>query len=117
MKCQLSLLQEAEKLVTRKIHPQTIAAGWRKSVKVAEEALKSAAIDHGNDEAKFKEDLMNIARTTLSSKILVHNRDHFASLAVDAVLRLRVSFEQFHFNLECVVLSYIIHSTFCFCLN
>ena len=83
--------QEAEKLIACKIHPQTIAAGWRKSVKVAEEALKAAAIDHGNDEAKFKEDLMNIARTTLSSKILVHNRDHFAKLAVDAVLRLRVS--------------------------
>ena len=44
------------------------------------------------DEIKFREDLMNIARTTLSSKILVHHRDHFASLAVDAVLRLKVRF-------------------------
>merc|ERR1711973_735543 len=85
------LLREAEKLISCKIHPQTVAAGWRKSVKVAEEALKAAAMDHGNDEVKFKEDLMNIARTTLSSKILVHNRDHFAKLAVDAVLRLRGS--------------------------
>ena len=44
------------------------------------------------DEIKFREDLMNIARTTLSSKILVHHRDHFAGLAVDAVLRLKVRF-------------------------
>lgn len=32
---------------------------------------------------------MNIARTTLSSKILVQHRDHFAKLAVEAVLRLK----------------------------
>ena len=34
---------------------------------------------------------MNIARTTLSSKILTHDKDHFAELAVDAVLRLKGS--------------------------
>ena len=43
-----------------------------------------------NDVARFREDLMNIARTTLSSKILTQYRDHFANLAVDAVLRLKV---------------------------
>lgn len=47
-------------------------------------------MDHGNDDKKFREDLMNIARTTLSSKILVHHKDQFAKLAVDAVLRLKV---------------------------
>ena len=47
-------------------------------------------MDHGKDDAKFREDLMNIAKTTLSSKILVHQKDHFAKLAVDAVLRLKV---------------------------
>ena len=34
---------------------------------------------------------MNIARTTLSSKILQQRKDHFARLAVDAVLRLKGS--------------------------
>lgn len=33
---------------------------------------------------------MNIARTTLSSKIVYQGKDHFANLAVDAVLRLKV---------------------------
>jgi T-complex protein 1 subunit beta len=33
---------------------------------------------------------MNIARTTLSSKLLNVEKDHFARLAVDAVLRLKV---------------------------
>lgn len=64
--------------------------GWRKAVKVAQAALEYSAVDHGQDDAKFHEDLMNIAKTTLSSKILVHQKNHFAKLAVDAVLRLKV---------------------------
>merc|ERR1719428_925914 len=46
-------------------------------------------MDHGKDAALFKEDLMNIARTTLSSKLLKHEKDHYAELAVNAVLRLK----------------------------
>jgi len=34
---------------------------------------------------------MNIARTTLSSKILTGHKDYFSNLAVDAVLRLKGS--------------------------
>jgi chaperonin GroEL (HSP60 family) len=40
---------------------------------------------------KFRLDLMNIARTTLSSKILLQNKEHFAKLAVDAVMKLKVN--------------------------
>lgn len=48
-------------------------------------------MDHGSDPDKFREDLMNIARTTLSSKILSQHKDFFAKMAVDAVLRLKKS--------------------------
>lgn len=44
-----------------------------------------------SDEVKFRQDLMNIAGTTLSSKLLTHHRDHFTQLAVQAVLRLKGS--------------------------
>lgn len=44
-----------------------------------------------DDEVKFREDLMNIAGTTLSSKLLTHHKDHFVKLAVEAVLRLKGS--------------------------
>lgn len=44
-----------------------------------------------NDLVKFQEDLLNIARTTLSSKLLTHHKDHFAKLAVEAVMRLKGS--------------------------
>lgn len=42
------------------------------------------------DPEAFRRDLVNIARTTLSSKVLAADKDYFANLAVDAVLRLKV---------------------------
>jgi T-complex protein 1 subunit beta len=85
------LIREAEKLVDMRIHPQTIIAGWRQASKVALQALETSAQSHVDDEVKFREDLMNIARTTISSKILSQHKDFFAKLAVDAVLRLKGS--------------------------
>lgn len=83
------LLREAEQLVEKNIHPQTIISGWRKAVMCARKALEDASQNHGDDPAAFREDLMNIARTTLSSKILTVAKDHFSKLAVDAVLRIK----------------------------
>jgi T-complex protein 1 subunit beta len=48
-------------------------------------------MDHSTDIEQFKSDLKNIALTTLSSKLLLNDREHFASLAVSAVLRLKGS--------------------------
>jgi len=85
------LIREAERLIDMRIHPQTIIAGYRKATEIAHTALEQAAIDHSKDPEKFREDLLNIARTTLSSKILSQHKDFFSNLAVDAVLRLKGS--------------------------
>jgi len=85
------LLREAEQLVNQRIHPQTIADGWRLARNYARKALEDAATDNSADEEEFKKDLMRIARTTLSSKLLTHEKEHFAKLAVDAVMRLKGS--------------------------
>lgn len=85
------LLKEAERLVEQKIHPQTIIAGWRKAVDAARKALQDASMDNSSNPEKFREDLLNIARTTLSSKILSQHKEHFSTLAVDAVIRLKGS--------------------------
>ena len=85
------MLREAEKLISQKIHPQTIVTGWRKAAKTAAAALKSCAKDNSSDTEKFRQDLMNIARTTLSSKILTQHREHFTELAVNAIMRLKGS--------------------------
>jgi len=85
------LLREAEKLIEKNIHPQTIIEGWRLASKIARGRLEEIAVNNGADQEKFKEDLINIARTTLSSKILKADKDHFSQLCVDAVLRLKGS--------------------------
>ncbi|CAM9715132.1 unnamed protein product [Scytosiphon promiscuus] len=85
------LLREAEQLVNQRLHPQTIIQGWRLATAVARKVLADSAEDNGKDDAKFREDLYNIAKTTLSSKLLTHEKDRFADLAVNAVLRLKGS--------------------------
>lgn len=85
------LLKEAEKLVAQKIHPQIIIGGWREARKVAQKVLNDISMDNSAKEEDFKRDLKNIALTTLSSKLLFHDRDYFADLAVNAVLRLKGS--------------------------
>jgi len=95
------LLREAEQLVNKRIHPQTIVEGFRIAERAALTALTTSAVDHGyppwvtrlirqNPEA-FRGDLENIARTTLSSKVVSQDKDYFAKLVVDAVLRLKGS--------------------------
>ncbi|PON60603.1 T-complex protein 1, beta subunit [Parasponia andersonii] len=85
------LLREAEKLVNAKIHPMTIISGFRMAAECARNALLQKVVDNKADSEKFKSDLMKIARTTLSSKILSQDKEHFSKLAVDAVLRLKGS--------------------------
>ncbi|CAN6811968.1 unnamed protein product [Brassica oleracea] len=85
------LLREAEKLVTSKIHPMTIIAGYRMAAECARDALLKRVIDNKENAEKFRSDLMKIAMTTLCSKILSQDKEHFAEMAVDAVFRLKGS--------------------------
>ncbi|TPX32076.1 hypothetical protein SmJEL517_g04731 [Synchytrium microbalum] len=93
------LLREGEKLVAQKIHPQTIIEGYRIASAAAFKALEAAAVDNRQvfdlgrlkDPEHFRKDLINIAKTTLSSKVLSQDKEYFAKLAVDAVLRLKGS--------------------------
>lgn len=85
------LLKEAESLIGKKIHPQSIIEGWRASTKVAKAALEKTATPLSSDPGLFKEQLLTIARTTISSKIISESKELFAKLCVDAVLRLKNS--------------------------
>lgn len=93
------LLREAEKLAAMRIHPMTVAAGWRTAVDVARSALEASSVDHSSDEAVFRDDLFKIARTTLSSKLVTHEKDHFAKLAVDAIFRVKDSLDLDHIQI------------------
>ncbi|KAF5390337.1 hypothetical protein D9757_002968 [Collybiopsis confluens] len=85
------LLREAEKLIGLRIHPQTVVEGYRIASQAALKALETSSVDHSSDPTKFRQDLVNIAKTTLSSKVLNQDKTYFAELAVEAVLRLRGS--------------------------
>jgi T-complex protein 1 subunit beta len=93
------LLREGERLINAHIHPQIIISGWRVAVEEARKALVHSSMNNSKDEAKFREDLMNIARTTLSSKLVSHEKEFFSNLAVDAVLRLRGSSNLEHIHI------------------
>ena len=85
------LLRHAEQLVNQKIHPQSIVQGYREAAETAKIALEAAASSHEDDFSQFKQDLFQLAKTTLSSKLLGGDKSHFARLALDAVLRLKGS--------------------------
>ncbi|EMC91322.1 hypothetical protein BAUCODRAFT_322629 [Baudoinia panamericana UAMH 10762] len=93
------LLREAEQLVNQKIHPQTIIEGYRIASTAALKTLSEHAVDHSADSSRFRSDLVAIARTTLSSKVLSQDRDYFANLATDAVLRMKGSTDLTHIQL------------------
>jgi T-complex protein 1 subunit beta len=83
------LLREAEKLVNLKIHPQLIINGYRQARDKARETLLKISMNNSKDKDQFRSDLVNIAKTTLSSKLLTHEKDFFANMVVDAVLRFK----------------------------
>ena len=84
-------LRQAAELIEKKMHPQTVVEGYRLARDAALKALEQAATDNSKDEAKFRADLINIAKTTLSSKVLSQDKEHFAEIAVNAVLKLKGS--------------------------
>jgi len=85
------LLREAESLIELNIHPQTIVEGYNMAASIARKRLEEIAECNGDNEELFRRDLLNIAQTTLSSKIVRTEKEYFAKLCVDAVLRLKGS--------------------------
>lgn len=81
------LLREAEKLIDEKLHPMVLIEGWRLAESVAQQALEASAVNHmvvnrnrndpQNDAERFYDDLLKIARTTLSSKLVNADKDYF----------------------------------------
>ena len=86
------LLRESEMLIAKKIHPQTIISGFRLASKIALNALEASALNCSDEEEIFRNELVNLAKTCLSSKILNIHKDKFSKISVDAVLRLKCPF-------------------------
>ncbi|XP_037949222.1 T-complex protein 1 subunit epsilon-like [Teleopsis dalmanni] len=80
-----ALLEQAESLLDRGIHPIRIADGFELAAQCAVKQLESIAEPFPVD-PKNKEPLIQIAMTTLGSKIVNKCHRQMAEMAVDAVL-------------------------------
>ncbi|VDD75722.1 unnamed protein product [Mesocestoides corti] len=80
-----ALLEQAESLLDRGIHPVRIADGFELAAKIC-----VGVLDKISEEFKFsindREPLIKTAMTALGSKIVSRCQKHFAEMAVDAVL-------------------------------
>ncbi|RKP32456.1 T-complex protein 1 [Metschnikowia bicuspidata] len=83
------LLKRANELVQNKIHPTTIITGYRLALKEAvryiNEVLSQNVADLG------KQTLVNIAKTSMLSKIIGSDSDFFAKMVVDAMLTVKTT--------------------------
>lgn len=79
-----ALLEQAQKLLDRGIHPIRIARGYEAACDIAVDHL--ATICDEVDWAKDRTGLINTAMTTLNSKVINRAQKQMAEIAVDAVL-------------------------------
>jgi T-complex protein 1 subunit epsilon len=81
-----SLLEQAEKLLDRGIHPVRVAEGFEAACEIAVKHLEEIA-----DRIEFGPDLLTkTASTTLNSKIVNKHKNEMAKIAVDAVMKVAV---------------------------
>ena len=80
------LLSKAEKLLDQEVHPTVIVEGYKKASEKALEILQSLAvtIDPGDEKT-----LRRVAMTSMGTKAQSESRDHFATLAVNAVSQIK----------------------------
>lgn len=81
-----ALLDQALELIEKGIHPIKIANGFDEACKIAVAQLDAVA-DEINISTELSDlNLLKAAKTSLGSKIVSKAHDHFAQMAVDAVL-------------------------------
>jgi len=78
-----ALLEKAEELVTKNVHPTLVVDGFKKASEKAIEVLRQIATLIDPRDKKY---LKKIATTTLASKIVSTNSSELADVVVDSIL-------------------------------
>lgn len=81
-----AMLDQALELIDKGIHPIKIANGFDEACKIACAQLDQVAEEIDISKESTDENLLKSAKTALGSKIVSKAHDHFAQMAVDAVL-------------------------------
>ena len=80
-----AILEQAQKLLEKGIHPLRIADGFEQACEIAVRRIEEIQEEldiHKNDHAKLR----SCAKTALGSKVVSKCQDHYADLALRAVL-------------------------------
>jgi thermosome len=80
-----SMMEEAEKLLAREVHPTIIANGYQLGMEKALEVLEDLAITVGFED---RENLLKIANTAMTGKSIEAVKDKISAIVVDAVLQI-----------------------------
>lgn len=83
------LLKRANELVKNKLHPTTIITGYRLALR---EAIRYIEVVLSQSvESLGQETLLNIAKTSMSSKIIGSDSDFFSKMVVDTMLSVKTT--------------------------
>ena len=78
------LLKRAEELLDQNIHPTILVSGYRRAAVKAVEAINKVAWPVEEDD---RATLRKVAITSMSSKAIGNAKEHFADMAIDAVMQ------------------------------
>jgi thermosome len=80
------LLKQAEELLDQKIHPTTIISGYRKASQHALDIIDKTADEIDPEDENYRDILIDVAKTAMSSKFVSTSKEALAEIVVDAVL-------------------------------
>ncbi|MGE5706405.1 MAG: thermosome subunit beta [Nitrososphaerales archaeon] len=79
-----ALIEKAEELISKDVHPTIIVDGYRKSAQKAIEILNKIA---QKIDANDKESLIKVAKTSMQTKLVSKEADELADIVVKAILQ------------------------------
>jgi thermosome len=94
-----ALIENAEELFNKDVHPTIVVEGFREASKKAIEFLKKISIEIDPEDKSF---LNKIAMTSMASKLVTTNSEALSRLVVDAILRVsdKVGENKFKIDLD-----------------
>lgn len=92
-----SLIENAEELFNKDVHPTIVVEGFREASKKAIEFLKKISIEVGPKDKAF---LNKIAMTSMASKLITTNSQVLSGIVIDAALKVADELEENKFKID-----------------